>query len=461
MKLFTEQENNSVTGSRHFLETKDGIIGIDCGAYQGEDKKEEVDKKNSNLKNISKLKWQILTHAHYDHCGLLPLLVKNGYLGKIYSTSATRDLANLIMLDSAKIQQYDLEQGKRENIVYSEKDCVKAMNSFNTISYEKKESLSKHLEFEFFDAGHIMGSSLTELFVKEGFFNKEKRILFTGDLGRYINKPLIEIPQGENIIAPHYIVLESTYGNRIHSSIETTKMDLAKIINETIAKGGKVLIPSFAAQRTQDLIAELHKLQDLKWIPNVKIYVDSPLAESITNVFSIHPECYNTKSYNDYICNHGNPLNFKELCFVKSPKEGDRIDAKKDPCIIIAASGMLESGRSPNHLYNLISDEKNTVLTCGYMASGTLGRKLLDGDKTITVLGKKKKVKARIESIDGMSSHADKNEILQFLDSIDTSKLKKIFLVHGDVESRKSLKQLLESKGYKVEIMEQGKEYKL
>jgi metallo-beta-lactamase family protein len=469
-----------VTGSKHFLDINGDLIQIDCGAFQG--KRKESDEKNRNFNiDINRLKSVILTHGHFDHVGVTPLLVKNGYKGPIYSTSATRDIANLVMLDSAKIQYQDyqtyLAAARRKGDktgktvlkpLYNEEDCINTACQISTIPYHRRINLIKNCDIQLFDAGHILGSAMVELYIKNEskFFDKilgkandkEVRVLYTGDLGRP-EKPIIKKPD-ENVDAPDYIYLESTYGNRLHEGKEVALEHFAKVIRETAAKGGKVLIPSFAIERTQEIIYYLNTLLRDKKIPKLPVYVDSPMATNATGIFRVHPECYDTGIYEEFLDKHKSPFQFDKLTFVGSNQDSMKLDKKKDPCIIIAADGMCEAGRITHHLAAGIEDPKNTILIVGYMAENTLGRKLLDGEKTVSIFNALFNVNASVEKINAFSAHADYKETINWLNSIDTSRLKKIFLVHGEPESQTFLRKALIDEGYKnVEIVKSGTKY--
>ncbi len=478
---FSQGACEEVTGSRHFLDINGKLVQIDCGLFQG--KRKESDEKNRDFNvDTSNLESVILTHAHADHCALLPLLIKNGYKKSIYSTSATRDLANLVMMDSAKIQYQDYQtylaaaRRKGDKIgktvlqpLYNEDDCVNTACKMVTIPYHTKTNLFKNCDVQLFDAGHILGSSMVELYVKEepgildklfnkGESSKEIRVLYTGDLGRP-EKPIIKKPD-TNVDAPDYIYMESTYGNRRHEGRDVALEHFAKIIKETADKGGKVLIPSFAIERTQEIIYYLNLLLRDKKIPKLPVYVDSPMATNATGIFRVHPECYDHGIYDDFLDKHKSPFQFDKLTFVASNQDSMKLDKKKDPCIIIAADGMCEAGRITHHLAANIEDPKNTVLIVGFMAENTLGRKLLDGEKEVTILNSLFSVKANIEKINAFSAHADYKEEIDWLNSIDTSRLKKIFLVHGEPDSQAYLKKELAEAGYKnVEIVKSNEKY--
>ena len=456
-----------VTGSKHVLEIDGKPILIDCGAFQGT--RAEADKKNREFTIAAdKLNAVVLTHAHYDHCGLLPVLTKKGLNGNIYATPASRDLANLIMMDSAHIQARDAEylqkQAKKKgetfnwHPLYGENDVVKTANQIVTVSYERKMFIEQNVQLEFFDAGHILGSSFANLTINDN--GTEKNILFSGDLGRK-DKPIIRNPAA-NMPAPDYIVLESTYGNRLHEHVEEALDTLASIVQRIEETEGKLIIPSFAIERTQELIYYFHLLVDEGRISEIPIYVDSPMATNATSIFQVHPECYDEKTHQAFLDHHKNPFGFNALSFVSSVEESKALNKKDGPMIIISADGMCEFGRVVHHLYNNIDNARNTVLLVGYMAENTLGRKLMNRESEVKIMGDWFKVKAQIENINAFSAHADYKETLEWLKSIDTSKLKEIFLVHGEKDAQEFLKNYLAENGFtNVKIVKYGETYNL
>lgn len=460
IEFYSDGAAEEVTGSKHYLTINDKKILLDCGLWQGN---EETVRKNSEYTFPDDIYDVINSHAHADHCALLPLLIKQGYKGKIHSTPATRDLGSIIMLDSAKIQSY-------EGIpIYTEQDCINTMNHYRCSVYEKEKKISDDIKYTFYDAGHILGSAMVDISVPKytTFFEKiihkkednRKHILFTGDLGRESNP--ICYPPATNMPAPEYIIMESTYGNKTHESLETVYQELAYMINRTIERGGKVIIPSFAIERAQELIYFIKVLMREDKIPKIPVWIDSPMAANATGIFNVHPECLNDDIKEKFISKGKNPFSVRTLKFINNYKESLKIAKSDKPCIVISCNGMCEAGRILNHLQYGISNKNNTILFVGYQAQGTLGRSILEKTEKITINKKEYEVKAEIHKINSFSAHADYKEITDWLSKIDTSKLKKIFLVHGEKDAQAFLKQHLEQQNYKVEIVKKNEVYKL
>jgi metallo-beta-lactamase family protein len=456
-----------VTGSKHVLELGGRSYLIDCGAFQGS--RAEADRKNRNFGiPVDRIDGAVLTHGHYDHCGLLPLLSRQGYRGNIYATPASRDLASLIMMDSAKIQAHDADYLRRQakkrgekfdwEPLFTEEDVVKAANQMVGISYNRPMPIGDGVTLEFFDAGHILGSAMAMITVKQG--EGEVRILCSGDLGRP-GKPIIRDPD-RKLPAPDYIVLESTYGDRRHDTTGDAVGKLADLARRTVQNRGRIIIPAFAIERTQELVYYFHLLVDEGEIPEIPIYVDSPMAANATTIFQVHPECYGEDIHEAFVKHHKNPFGFNALHFTTSVEESKALNNHSGPLIIISADGMCEAGRIQHHLINSIEDPNTTILTVGYMAQNTLGRRIRNRETELRIQGQWFKRQAAVEEINAFSAHADYFEAAAWLDALDTSRLKEILLVHGEPKAQAAFKQYLTGKGYaNTEIVRYGRTYEL
>lgn len=466
IRLYSEGAAGEVTGSKHVLDIDGSRILIDCGAFQG--KREESDAKNRKcVINPETIETMVLTHAHYDHCGLIPLLVKRGFEGNIYSTPASRDLANLIMMDSASIMARDREYLTKQALkrgdtfgwepLFDESDVVKATGQFVTVSYHRPVTIQDGVKLTMYDAGHILGSAMAVMEIKTP--EKSTTIAFTGDLGRK-NKPIIKDPE---VIPPvEYMVLESTYGDRLHEDADNALDILADIVNDIVRKKGKLIIPAFAIERTQELVFYFHMLVDKKKIPEIPIWIDSPMAINATSIFQVHPECYDETIHDAFIKHHKNPFGFNSLNFSSSVEESKHLNDLPGPMIIVSADGMCEAGRIQHHLLRYLPDARNTVLIVGFMAQDTLGRRLKDRQKVVQIHHMQVEVKAQIHEINAFSAHADYEETWEWLSQLDLSQLKKIFLVHGETEALDHMRDFLLSKGIKeVEIVSYGEVYEL
>jgi metallo-beta-lactamase family protein len=454
-----------VTGSKHVLEIDGKSYLVDCGAFQGS--RAESDRKNRNFGiPVDRVEAAVLTHGHHDHCGLLPLLVKQGYRGNIYATPASRDISSLIMMDSANIQARDAAylrsqaQKKGEKFdwepLYNEKDVVQAASQFVGVSYQRPIHIGDEVKLEFYDAGHILGSAMA--FITAGRGGDETKILCSGDLGRK-NMPIIRDP--DTPPAPDYIVLESTYGDRLHDTIDDAMKKLAEIAKRTVKNKGRIIIPAFAIERTQELVYYFHLLVDEGIIPEIPIYVDSPMATNATTIFQVHPECYDQEIHEAFIKHHKNPFGFNSLHFTTSVNESKALNNHPGPLIIISADGMCEAGRIQHHLIHNIGDPNTTILTVGYMAQNTLGRRIRNRETELKIHGQWLKRRAEVEEINAFSAHADYAEAGEWLDSLDTSALRKILLVHGEKKAQAAFQKYLAEKGYTAEIVQYGKTYGL
>ncbi len=465
--FYSEGAAGEVTGSKHVLEVDGRRFLVDCGAFQG--KRAEAERKNRALvPNPAGLEAAILTHAHYDHSGMFPLLARRGFRGNVYSTPATRDLANIILMDSARIQARDAEylakqaakRGERFDWkpLYTEEDVVQVAGQFVTASYGRPLAVGDGVQAELFDAGHILGSSMAHVRARDSS-GRQAAIAFTGDLGRP-GKPIIRDP--DRIPPAEWIVLEATYGDRLHESQDDALDKLAEVVRATAAAGGKIVIPAFAIERTQELVYYLHILSDRKLIPEIPIWVDSPMAINATTIFQVHPECYDRETHEAFLRHHKNPFGFNHLRFSSTVEESKALNDLKGPAIIISADGMCEAGRIQHHLLHTVEDPANTILIVGYMARDTLGRRIKERVPEVRIHGNVLKLRARVEEINAFSAHADYQEIWSWLSSLDLGGLKGIFLVHGEAEGLSALSAFLGKKGIgNVRIVRYGERYEL
>jgi len=408
----------------------------------------------------------VLTHAHYDHCGLMPLLPKKGFEGNIFTTPASRDLASLIMMDAAHIQAKDIEYLKRKAMkkkipfdkkpLYTERDVLSCLDQFVTVSYHRRFLVADGIEAMFYDAGHILGSSLVVFTLRNN--GSECAVAFSGDLGRK-NLPILRDP--EKIPDVDYLVIESTYGNRLHEPVEQAEAELAEVINSTVSRGGKVIIPAFAVERTQELVYILHILTDRGLIPKVPIFVDSPMATNATSIFRVHQECYDNETRQAFLDHHKNPFGFSELTYVTATEESKKLNSLAEPAIIISASGMCESGRILHHLANNIEDPRATVLIVGFMAQNTLGRKIVEKQPEVRIFGDLYTLRAQVEVLNTFSAHADYRDICSYIENLDKKRLKKVFLVHGEPDAQAHLSTMLGNMGYDITIVKYGESYLL
>lgn len=450
MKITFHGAARTVTGSQHLIEVNGYRILLDCGLFQGK-RKEAFELNRQGFCEGGAIDALILSHAHIDHSGNIPCLVKNGFRGDIFCTSATRDLCAVMLMDSAHIQEKDVEfvnrrrARQKKNLfepLYTKGDVAQAMEQFVGHSYNHKRRILPGVELTFRDAGHMLGSANVVLDIKEEG-GEERRLIFSGDIGRQ-DIPIIRDPAlltaGADIL-----IMESTYGNRLHPPYPDSEKELERVINETYRRGGSVLIPAFAVGRTQQIVYALHKLYNNRDIPNLPIYVDSPLATRSTEIFRLHPETYDEEIRN-FLLNDDdqNPFGFPLLQYTQTVNQSKELNFLRTPAVIISASGMMEGGRILHHLRNRVSDEKNTILITGWQAPNTLGRRLVDGAAEVRIFGEEFPVKAKVEILTGFSGHADRDELINWVKVMD-KKPQHVFIVHGELESSSTLKSLLES----------------
>ena len=437
MKLHFFGATRMVTGSNYLLETRDTKILIDCGLFQGIRHVEDKNYENFpfNPKEIDIL---LITHAHLDHTGRIPKLYKDGFRGKILATQATKEFTYQMLLDSQGILKKEAKRLNRKPL-YEKIDVKKSLELMEGIDYEKKIDISKDISCRFRDAGHILGSAIIEIWIKENSFGQEKKIVFSGDLG---NPPVPLLRPTEFINQTDYLIIESTYGNRIHEAEEQRKGLLENAIEDTFAKKGTLMIPAFALERTQELLYELNELVENHRVPRAPVFIDSPLAIRALEIYKKHPEYYNKKA--TYLINSGDDLfKFPGLVFTKTVEESKKINNVNPPKVIIAGSGMSTGGRILHHEIRYLPDPNSMILFIGFQVAGSLGRKILDGARDVKIFNEMIPVRAEKRSIAGYSAHADQEMLRAWIDKIKRP-IKHIFVVHGEEEPALSLVQLIE-----------------
>lgn len=433
MKLTFCGGARTVTGSSFLLEAAGKKILIDCGMFQGA-KKLRARNTGEYPYNPAEIDFIIITHSHIDHTGLIPRLVKDGFCGRVLSTPATKDLAKIMLPDSGHIQTMEAEWLTRKNMragkppvepLYTVEDAEASLRFFDAIPYYQQYAISPEILLKFYDAGHILGSAIVELHVSEN--GTREKLVFSGDLGKS-NQPIIRDP--DVVEEADYLIIEGTYGTREHE-LEAQKLEiLQKVIHDTVNRQGNIVVPSFAVGRTQEILYYLSQLmRDFK-IPNIPIYIDSPLAISATEIFSRHPECYDVQM-RQLLHSGQDPFRFPEVIFTQTPQESQKINRIPGGAMIISASGMAEAGRIKHHLKHNLWRKESTILFVGYQAEGTLGRRILEGAKRVKVFGEEISVRAQVLAIDGFSAHADRSELMGWLNKF-IRKPKQVILVHGE-----------------------------
>jgi metallo-beta-lactamase family protein len=452
MKIKFTGATGTVTGSCHYVEYGNKKILLDCGQFQG---KKEIEKLNENNFpfNPEEIDFLILSHAHIDHSGRIPLLVKKGFKGKIYTSKPTYDLCTIMLMDSAHIHETEAEWKSQKSMrkggepvepLYTSEDAKKSLSFFKPVLYEQYEEIDDNLTIRFVDAGHILGSSIVEMWFKTN--GETTKLVFSGDIGMK-NKPIVRDPK--IIEKADYLILESTYGNRLHESADERIEKLANVILETIRNKGTVIIPAFAVGRTQEIIYELNEHYDgesefKREFSKIPVYIDSPLASKATEIFKKNADVFDN-SAREKIFSGDNPLEFKNLYFTQTVDESKTLNASNDPKVIISASGMCNAGRVRHHLKHNLWKKNSTVVFVGYQAEGTLGRSLNDGLKEVKIFGEEIYVQAKIVNIEGFSGHADKNGLLEWLSGFK-EKPKKIFIVHGEEDARHEFAETINEK---------------
>lgn len=450
----------NVTGSRYLLETDNTKILVDCGLYQ----ERKFTSRNWDPFPVQprNLDAVLLTHAHLDHCGLLPKLVREGFRGKIYCTDATSEIAKIILLDSAHLQEEDAKFKKRRHErerrrgpfpqipLYTVDDAKATIPLFSPVKYGEAIQIGDGVKAIFRDAGHVLGSSMIRVEVSQE--GETRTIVFSGDIGRW-DRPILRDPTAFSEV--DYILVESTYGDRVHEAVADINDNLAEIINSTHKAGGNIVVPSFALERSQEVLYYMNQLLIENRIPHLIVFLDSPMAIRITEVFKRHPELFD-EEMSELVREKRSPFGFPGLMMTQTSDESKAINHIVGTAMIIAGSGMCTGGRVKHHLITNISRRESTILFVGYQAMGTLGRQIVDGDKKVRILGQHYPVRARIEQIHGFSSHADRNELVKWLSSLKTSP-RRVFVVHGESESALQFGKFLGGKtGWNVSVPEYG-----
>ena len=461
MKIGFYGAARQVTGSKHLILLDNGKnILLDCGLFQG--KRKETDPLNRHWGfDPLMVDAVILSHAHIDHSGLLPKLVKDGFRGKIYCTQATYDLCTVMLPDSGYIQESDAEhinkrrrmEGKKDiQPIYTAEDAYVCLKYFEKVNYREDVLVTEGCTFRFLENGHLLGSAAVYLEIVEG--NQIKRLTYTSDIGR--SKPSM-LREPETFPQSDYIICESTYGDRLHDPDEYTTQDMIQLIQETcIENKGKLIIPAFSVGRTQEVIYALDYLYNELKLPPIDVYIDSPLSTKSTFIYKNHLELFNSRMQ-EYLKKDPDPFSFPRLHFIDTAAESKKLNTKKEPCIIISASGMMEAGRIRHHLANHIGNPNNIILIVGYCEPSTLGGKLIAGRKIVKIFGVEHMVKARIEYVRSYSGHADYQEMLQYLKCQNPNQTKQVFLVHGNHAAQLEFKTRLRRAGFKhVDIPDQG-----
>lgn len=452
MKLTFYGAAREVTGSKVLIETEHGKkILLDCGQFQGKGLETDAMNRSFPMPPAS-IDHIILSHAHIDHSGLIPFFYRNGFTGSIICTNATRDLCSIMLADSGKIQEHDTQMFNKKRAkkglppvepIYTQADATACMYLFIGVGYDRKLRIDDHTTVKFTNTGHMLGSGVVTLEVLEK--GVIKKLAYTGDIGRPVNR-ILKSP--EPFPQADFLITESTYGDRLHPSLKESEEELHSVVYETcVDKKGKLIIPAFSVGRTQEIVYTLNNLYNEKRLPVVDIYVDSPLSVNATNIFRLHPECFN-QDVSQVMMTDADPFGFNSLFYITTKEDSMKLNDIKQPVIIISSSGMMEAGRIKHHLANSITNPNNTVLAVGYCAPTTLGAKLLNGEKEVSIHGTKYPVNAEIRRIESFSGHGDYKEMGDYISCQDPSLLQKVILVHGEYETQQHYQNYLQSRGF-------------
>ncbi len=448
MRIFFAGAAGTVTGTQHLLEFDGARLLLDCGLFQGH-RRESTERNRSLPFDPRGVDAMILSHAHIDHSGNIPTLVKHGFRGTITSTPATRDLCAVMLRDAAHVQVADAEFMNRKHRdqlsepvvpLYDDEDAVKALHYFRSLDYHRPAPVLPGVTCTFLDAGHVLGSAIVQLDIDRP--PDRLRLVFSGDLGRR-NMAILRDPEVPE--RPEVLIMESTYGDRLHAPMSGMEAKLAQAVNRAVVRKGKIFVPSFSLERTQEFVYALDRLMSAHAIPAIPVYVDSPLAVSITEVFKLHPECFDEET-RAYLIQDGDPFGFNTLTYISHVEESKALNGREGPLMIIAGSGMCEAGRILHHLRNGVEDERNMVMIIGYQAEHTLGRRLVERQPKVRIFGVERALEAEVVVMDEFSAHADRDDLCGFVERCRGA-LRQVFLVHGEAAQAEALARRLEPLG--------------
>lgn len=466
MKITIHGAAQEVTGSMHLIEVNDRRVLLECGFYQG--RRAETYERNLNFpfdpKSIDAV---VLSHAHIDHAGNLPNLVRQGFDGNIWCTSATRNLCTYMLMDSGYIQEKDVEYVNKRNRrrgeapvdpIYTSADARQSLDSFIGVGFHRTFPVADGVEATFYGAGHILGAAFVQLDIREHATGKKWRLVFSGDVGRE-EVAILNPPEAAH--DADVVIMESTYGDKLHGPYEAARKALRDVVIRTAQRRGKVIIPAFAVGRTQEIVYALNRLDANGSIPEIPVFVDSPLAVNATDVFRMHPEAWNAEVQEFLLDDHRrSPFDYDHVDYIRAVEQSKRLNFMSQPAVIISASGMAESGRILHHLKNNIGNPENTILIVSFQAEHTLGRRIKDGAKQVRIFGDEYDVRARVESIEGYSAHADQAGLLHWADTFDRNRLQQMILVHGEAQPANTLAGELRNHGVtEVTVPSRGQQF--